>query len=570
MSAQSIARLLALYAVGLVVVSLCVHGSVALTPDPAHPRAVVASVWQNGALVARVVLPTGQEKHPSIDEAMASPGSELVLESSVAEGPIVTRSETALSISLVSGHDGVVGTLDGTSSYVTPDDLLARRAYDRGVNILGIDLGLGADTAVIYALLADRLHTTPRRVREEAKIRRVRFTRSTPGRPTPPWAHVDGGSLTPAIVRGAAIDAARYLARNLREDGHFRYLVDAPSNRQLGGYDWPRHAGATYFLAQAAGHFHEPELAEACLRAASLLRNRAVSNCGDAQCIGTDVRVDLGSSALSLIAFVEIVRTGLDTGYFGLVRSLSRFLREQQRADGEFMHEYDRRESRPVDVQYVYYSGEATLALARADEVTHDENDLTSAKRGLSHLVRGAWHFFGDRYYFGEEHWTCQAMADLWGRSPDRGALDFCERWQAYGRKLQLRAGDAIYDADGAIGLSSIFTPRLTPVASRCEAGIATLDVLLREDARGVEELDAQQRRALALLVRRQLRPGPVAIFSSPDSVYGAMPGSEVDLALRIDYAQHAGSAMIRWLDLSDPARDVPRRGNEGAARKVL
>jgi hypothetical protein len=28
------------------------------------------------------------------------------------------------------------------------------------------------------------------------------------------------------------------------------------------------------------------------------------------------------------------------------------------------------------------------------------------------------------------------------------------------------------------------------------------------------------------------------------------MPGSEVDWQLRIDYAQHTGSALIRWLDL--------------------
>jgi hypothetical protein len=216
-------------------------------------------------------------------------------------------------------------------------------------------------------------------------------------------------------------------------------------------------------------------------------------------------------------------------------------------------------------VQYLYYSGEATLALVRAHELTGDASDLAAATRGLSHLVGPAWRFFGDRYYFGEEHWTCQAMADLWDRAPDRAALDFCARWQAYGRKLQLRTGDAVYDADGAIGVGPIFTPRLTPVASRAEAGIATLDVLLRERAGGVDALDEQQRRALALLVRRQLRPGPVAVFSSPESVYGAMPGSEVDLALRIDYVQHAGSAMIRWLDLADRLRDR----QEGAARKV-
>src|SRR5262249_58225975 len=93
---------------------------------------------------------------------------------------------------------------------------------------------------------------------------------------------------------------------------------------------------------------------------------------------------------------------------------------------------------------------------------------------------------------------------------------------------------------------------RLTPVASRCEAAVATLDVARR---RGVSKdelalIDASLRRALALLVRQQFRPGPRHLFRSPQSVYGAMPGSEVDWQLRIDYAQHAGSAMVRWLEL--------------------
>jgi hypothetical protein len=146
-------------------------------------------------------------------------------------------------------------------------------------------------------------------------------------------------------------------------------------------------------------------------------------------------------------------------------------------------------------------------------------------------------------------------MADLWDRAANPTALDFCVRWQAYGRRLQYGSGETVYDANGAIGVGPLFTPRLTPVASRCEAGIATLEVLRKERGESLRALEGQQRRALALLVRRQLRPGPVAIFADPDRVYGAMPGSEVDLTLRIDYAQHAGSAMLRWLDLEASAR---------------
>jgi hypothetical protein len=36
------------------------------------------------------------------------------------------------------------------------------------------------------------------------------------------------------------------------------------------------------------------------------------------------------------------------------------------------------------------------------------------------------------------------------------------------------------------------------------------------------------------------------------------MPGSEVDWDLRIDFAQHAGSAMVRWLALAASERPKP------------
>jgi hypothetical protein len=268
-------------------------------------------------------------------------------------------------------------------------------------------------------------------------------------------------------------------------------------------------------------------------------------------CVGEERVVSLGSSALALLAFAEIVDRELDASYRPVVSQLAHFLRSQQRSDGEFMHEYDRVAGHPNDVHGLYYSSEATLALARAYRITKDPADLDAARRGLQNLVGPAWSFFGDKYYFGEEHWTCQAMAVLWDVAPDPKALDFCLRWQAFGRVLQQHEGDSYFDADGAIGVGPVITPRLTPVASRGEAAVATLDIATRTGQGRVElaELDLQLRRAFALLVRHQFRPGPHHLFKDPAAVYGAMPGSEVDWELRIDFAQHAGSAMIRWLE---------------------
>ena len=552
MSLRVILRVLAAWALVTVVMCVVIRRVFALDVDEAHPRAVVASMWSGGSLVTRAVIAHAGDRDAALDAALAShPAGTLVYESVVGEGPVLVQPEAALSASLVAGRDGLAVTLGGRTEYLTPDDLLSRQAYDDGVRVPSIGLVTGVDVPLALAVLADRFGTTASDLVERARLRRARFLRSVPG--DPPARTVTPDSMTDDDVRGAAVAAAQFLVRGVDPEGRFRYLVDAPTNRTLPGYDWPRHAGATYFLAQMAALSHDPEIAWAALRAASWLRDNASGACGPHRCIGTGTRVDLGSTALAVIAFVELARTDLDRGYALLVPGLTAFLRAQQRPDGEFMHEYDRNRSAPIDVQLLYYSGEATLALSRAHALLGDPRDLDAATRGLAHLTGPAWSFFGSRYYFGEEHWTCQAMDDLWDRAPDAGALDFCLRWQAYGRRLQYGPGETPFDADGAYGLGPFVSPRLTPVGSRCEAGLATLDAARRAggDPAELTLLDRQMRRSLALLLRQQFRPGPRHLFADPEAVYGAMPGSEVDWQLRIDFVQHAGSALVRWLALS-------------------
>ena len=560
MSAAALARLFALYVVALAVACASVRGCVALRVDPAHPAEIVATVWREGQPIARAIVARERDADddPALTAARATPGAALVYETVVAEGPVLARPELVFALSIVAGVDGVKARAkDGRVAYVTPDELLARQAYDKDLTIPELSLSIGTDVPLVLALLAERLDLPVPELRDTATFRRVRVVRTLAARPNTPRL-APAPPPTPATlradeVRAAALDAARYLARGVRADGRFRYFVDAPTNRTLPGYDWPRHAGATYFMAQAAALSKEPELADAARRAASLVRDAALVTCGEARCVGEGDVVEIGSSALVLIALVEIVRTGIDTSFAPLVKELAAFLRTQQRRDGEFMHQYDRHEGHPIDVQFLYFSGEATLALARAASLTSNAADLDAASKGLAHLVGPAWSFFGDRYYFGEEHWTCQAMDDLWDRAPNETALDFCVRWNAFSRGMQFGPDDTPWDADGAFGVSPIVTPRLTPVGSRCEAAVATLDAARKAKLpkREQDALDLQLRRSLALLLRHQFRPGVAHLFADPHAVHGAMPGSPVDWQLRIDYAQHAGSAMIRWLEVT-------------------
>jgi hypothetical protein len=528
------------------------------------PGSVIASVWSDGQLVGRAVLARAGDADRRLDAAMADhPGATLVYETITGEGPVLVHPAAAFALSFVPGRDGMAITAGGRTEYLTPDDLLSRQAYDQGFEIPSLGFKAGVDVTLAMAILADRFAMTVPDLLDRGRVRRIRVVRSLAG-PTRerPARVITADTMTRDDVREGAMAAARFLARGLDDKGRFRYLIDAPTNRTLPGYDWPRHAGATYFLAQAAVLAGDAQLSAAALRAGGWLRDHAMVTCGDHRCIGDQRVVDVGSTSLAVLAFVEIATAKLDPSFGDLVPGLTAFLRAQQRPDGEFMHEYDRAARQPIDIQLLYYSGEAALSLSRAATLTGDPRDLDAARRGLAHLVGPGWTFFGSRYYFGEEHWTCQAMQDLWDRAPDPRAFDFCMRWQAYDRRLQYAADETPYDADGAYGFGPIVTPRLTPVGSRSEAGIATLDVAMRTAGtpyavppEELARLDRQMRRSLALLLRQQFHPGPSYLFAAPAAVDGAMPGSEVDWQLRIDYAQHTGSALIRWLSGVDSVR---------------
>ena len=524
MTLRDLGRLFAAYFVLLVIVFVAVHAHASLSSvAPVEIR----STWEKGKLVKR--------------------GEGPVVEKVIAESPL---SFALLPAALVPGLDGVRADLDGKTAYVTVDDLLAGEAYEYAP-FIDPAFGVGTDEAFVLGLLSERLGVPAREIRQRATIHRVRFERKSPP--------IDGATLTREQVLNGVRGAAKHLAKACDSEGRFRYLIKATTNQTLSGYNWPRHSGTTYFLAQAAALLDDPEVRYAALRAASLTRDSMMVSCGKNKCVAEARTAEVGSTALTMIAFAELVTTGADPTFARPLRELSAFLRSQQRPDGELMHEYDRDRYKPNDVQRLYYSGEAALALSRAYSVNGDPRDLEAAKGVLGHLSGKGWQFFGSRYFYGEEHWTCQAVADLWPRAQNVEGATFCLRWHEYQRALQRDGGDSAFDDDGAFGFGPFTSPRVTPASSRGEAaGAALLFVRANPEKFPANEnalLTTELDRAVAFVLRQQLQDN-MHIFADPDAVRGAIPGSPVDWDLRIDYAQHAGSMMIRWLALHDaPAK---------------
>ena len=489
-------------------------------------------------MARRVVSPEqAREQHGQLTQV----DRRVVTESLLDEGPVLGRSRLLFGASFVPNRDGIKISFRDKVVYLTPDDLLQLHAYDFETDILGIPITLGVNRDLALSSAAAELRILPQALLAQGKFRRIAV--GTAPRSTNS-AQVDIPTLQNAVTA-----AANYLARQVTTEGTFRYEIDPYTEELSTGYSWPRHAGATWFLAQVANYLQDANLWQRASTTLNRLTTFASLRCGKRRCIGEGPRVDVGSSALTLLALCEVYSASLDSDLKPIIVELADFLRSQQRPDGEFAHTYDREQSTVIDEQFPYYTGETVLALSRAHLITHDPRDLDAATRALKYLVSRPALFVTWRYFWRAEHWTCQAVTDLWTRAPSKAGLEFCLAWQRYNRGATSR--DPEYA--GAAGRFLFRSVPLTGAASSTEAAVSTLALsrLTPIAATEVTELEQGVRRSLALLLRHQFMPGPDYLMKNPAAMYGGMPASTTDLRVRIDYPQHAGSAWLgylRWL----------------------
>jgi len=461
-----------------------------------------------------------------------------------ASGPLVSLPGLQV-LSLVPLRDGLGAELAGRNAYLTPDDLLAQGASDRAVAAPVPDLTFGTDMAALQRTLAAELDSSSAELQRSGRLMRLRIDALTE-----PLA---GQQVNRATLLGAARDGVAFVLRHQESSGRFTYVYDAQHDAAIeaGVYSLARHSGTIFFLARAARELALPAARVAALRAIDFLRETALASCGapEHSCILQNERVEIGAVALTALACAELLRGGDDAAVRTLLQGLLGFLRAQQRPDGELMHEYDRELGRPIDVQHMYYSGESALALLSGYEQLRDRRDLEAASRLMGHLTGAGWNFFGARYYYGEEHWTCQAVAKAAAYMPVDSALDFCLRWGQWQEHLQYHAGQTPWNVAGAFGVGPVLLPRVTTAASRVEALVPIYRVAKAggHDVRGIRTLVES---SLGLLLRMRWAPGPAHLFARPLAAVGGIPSTAADLRSRVDMVQHAGSAMLAWADV--------------------
>lgn len=336
---------------------------------------------------------------------------------------------------------------------------------------------------------------------------------------------------------GAIADAVASLHAQVRFAGRLEYGYNR-RGRPMQRYNIARHAGTLYALAQhyervpdarAAALYSEVSryLATACVRLVPGTEDQ-YALWGDVE--GKPDEAKLGAAGLALAAWCGARDDAQWRPPIDILSGVGGFIAAMQAPDGRFVSKYSAKDGPQTGWQSLYYPGEAALGLVRLYGVDEEPEWLDRAESALLHLAdtraRDGKHE--------PDHWALLATEALWPYAMER------ERLVAHALGI-IDAMLTHVQGSGALTACG----RLTPTAIRLEGILAVRD-LLPPGHPTTAALASIVPRAVAYLLAGQLRSGRHA-GAFPRAPAGS--GDPRAAELRVDYTQHALSALLAWRD---------------------
>ncbi len=338
---------------------------------------------------------------------------------------------------------------------------------------------------------------------------------------------VGGWSAPPRLTAQTALDAAKaggaVLVHHQKSNGKFAYTVGGPSGKPKGkGYNFPRHAGATWFLARLAQRTGDAEIGEAADRALAYMAEHTI-DMGDGRAYlhdpkRKDGRTWAGTTALAALA-AQI------RGH-PLAESWGRWLASSIDARGQVLGEM-RMETGEFRPQRKNPYGQGQVALALASLVRGGQEELREAAERTAQFFDGDYAPGGvGRLVVLDEHWTClaaYALRDVFGSAH---GMAVCQAYLANEHKQTPSAGDRVRPHSGSGG----------GLAEAVVAGaILDPDGPYRERALAFGEM----------FLRNAYRDGDAPFLPLPQGLIGGFRDSPYRLDIRMDAVQHIGCALL-------------------------
>ncbi len=339
--------------------------------------------------------------------------------------------------------------------------------------------------------------------------------------------------------------AGKYLARSVKEDGAFVYQYEPFLGQESEDYNIVRHAGTIFAMMDLYGARKDPEVLKAAERAIGYLlrqvREGSVSGKSVKMVVeGGDVK--LGGNALAVLALSEYERVTGNRDHDEVMKGLAEWILATQATNGRFkVHKQSFPSGKVSSFQSEYYPGEAIFALMRVYSLTGGKKWLDAAEAGALYQLK-VFSKLDDRR-LPHDHWLLYGLNEVQRARPRQEFIDGARRFARVIIQAQhTRENQPQPDWDGGY----YKPPRSAPTATRME-GLDSAFALAR-DFGGKEEA-AQIRlaieRGMGFLLRIQAGPETAMYCKDPARSMGGFRESLASPSIRIDYVQHAISALL-------------------------
>ena len=353
--------------------------------------------------------------------------------------------------------------------------------------------------------------------------------------------------------------AADYLMAQAQPDGSFIYQINIdPAVAVPKGYNWLRHAGALYSLADYYQLSKWSAVVPVLTRTADYMRLTTIAPVDQfpgAYAVWTGLKVTggstprfakLGGAGLGLVALTALERIKPGSVPSEQQTGLARFILAMQKPDGSFYSKYIPDQGGPNDKWVsLYYPGEAALGLTMLYEQDGNGDWLDGARKTLHFLSASR----KGQTKIPADHWALIATGRLWPHLDDKDRAIFKQHAR---QVVSFIMSEQVWE-DRSI-MHGGFAPdgRATPTATRLE-GLLAAESLFRDEPAFHKSICIAITWGVRFLLRAQVNQGKhkgavrraVTRFRSnhPDAARFNERATEV----RIDYVQHALSAFIQF-----------------------
>lgn len=390
--------------------------------------------------------------------------------------------------------------------------------------------------------------------------------------PSQPTCSICQQHIKPIQLNQSIHLAANYLLNNCDETGKFTYRINTNPNISINNkYNLLRHAGSLYALTMYEQRYPNGKTRYTLVRGAQFLHQMIapLSIPQDILAVWSDPKITgsnsplqakLGGTGLGLVALASIEPIKPGTTPLKTLKKMGHFLLFMQKEDGSFSSKYVPSQGGKNDKwTSLYYPGEAALGLLMLYEQDPSPLWITGAVKALTYLAK----IRAGKKIVEADHWALLATSKLLQiNNRDLTQLKSIEKSTLLQHARQV--AESILATKAKLPKTSIkygsfmADGRTTPTATRLEGLLATLTFLPQENKLLRDRITTAVTEGLSFLLQTQIRVGkyaggmPRAIVPTFPAQYSSVNKSFSPRAteVRIDYVQHALSAMIQFEQL--------------------